>query len=214
MGKIKLARKRKYSHHKYCKKSQENTVGEMKQQQSSCDLPISYLYTLRNVPNAVLKDPSIHNYSQLFTILSDNGTLKSKWHLIKHSGLFLMISTFCLTSASSTPIPEKTVIVNIDFTWRLIFNNLSIGELQHNSPIHLDNAEKFLQLLDLVDNGIACPGIKADEKMKQLSIMGGRNGVFRDRQGNIKSRLIDDVIRPDSCKGITTSDTACQSCTS
>ena len=60
MGKVKLARIRKHSHYKYKCHSQENTV-------NNDNLPQNYRFILRDVPNAVLNDPSIYNYSQLFT---------------------------------------------------------------------------------------------------------------------------------------------------
>jgi hypothetical protein len=117
MGKSKLGRKRKYSHQKYNNKSKGNYVISAERHPYS-GLPFQFQFSLRGVPLAVLNEPSIYNYSHVFSVLSIDKALSNQWNLVKHSELFLMLSTFT-TKTSITPIPGKTVIVNTDFTWRL-----------------------------------------------------------------------------------------------
>ena len=47
--------------------------------------------------------------------------------------------------------------------------------------------ESFLHLLDFVDRSSICPGID-DQKFKDLAHSGGRNGVFKDRDGKTKAQ--------------------------
>lgn len=85
--------------------------------------------------------------------------------------------------------------MNTDFSWRLIVNNVSIEDLKSDGiPSQLNASGKFLQLLNFIDKVAVCHGIKADERMKELSMAGGRNGVFKDRKGNVKAKLVDGII--------------------
>jgi len=172
MGKI--GRRRKYSHWKY---SNTQPTGKSPTQSSpvlpSCCIPIEYQFPLRHLPPAVLHQSSLYHYTQLFSVLSESNALKNSWNLIKHSELFLMLCTFTRVNN----VPEKTIIVNTDFTWKILTSNRNITEFVENVPEELTNMESFLHLLDFVDRSAICPGID-DQKFKDLAHSGGRNGVF------------------------------------
>jgi hypothetical protein len=112
-------------------------------------------------------------------------------------------------------VAEKTLIINTNFSWKVIINNISIENLKNDGtfPSQLNTSGKFLQLLNFIDKASVCCGINTDERMKQLAMEGGRNGVFKDRKGNLKAKLVGDIIRTEDCKGISdTTDTSCHSC--
>ena len=206
MGKI--GRRRKYSHWKY---SNTQPTGNSLTQSSpvlpSCCIPIEYQFPLRHLPPAVLHQSSLYHYTQLFSVLSENNALKNSWNLIKHSELFLMLCTFTRVNN----VPEKTIIVNTDFTWKILTSNRNITEFVENVPEELTNMESFLHLLDFVDRSSICPGIN-DQKFKDLAHSGGRNGVFKDRHGKTKANLFNKTIRPVDCRGLWHSGIACEPC--
>ena len=70
-----------------------------------------------------------------------------------------------------TPVPERTVIVNTDLTWRVIACNSSSNDSMLNTPKHLVTLDSS-PLLDLVDKCNICPGIQNDNLVK-LSMTGG-----------------------------------------
>jgi len=86
-----------------------------------------------------------------------------------------------------------------------------MSQFVENVPEDLTNMESFLHLLDFVDRSSICPGID-DQKFKELSHSGGRNGVFKDRHGKTKPNLSNDTIRPVDCRGLWHSGIACEPC--
>ena len=163
MGKSKLGRVRKYSNRRYQQPSESATSDTVI---STCApntdppgcLSNEFLFSLRNAAPAVLHQPSVCNYSRVFNILSNDGVFRSQWNLIKHSELYLMLCTF--SSSGIAPVPEKTVIVNTDFSWKVIACNLSVNDSVLNTPKHLVTLDSFLLLLDFVDKFNVCPGIQ------------------------------------------------------
>ena len=186
MGKSKLGRVRKYSNRTYQQPS-ESATHDTDTATPNTDLPYQFLFSLRNVAPAVLHQPSICNYSRVFTTLSNDGVFRNQWNLIKHSELFLMLCTF--STNGITPVPERTVIVNTDLTWRVIACNSSVNDSVFNTPKHLVTLDSFLLLLDFVDKCNICTGIQNDNLVK-LSMTGGRNGEFKDLHGKTKARLL------------------------
>ena len=171
MGKSKLGRVRKYSNRIYQQPSESathDTATAAVTATPNADLlgrlPYQFLFTLRNVAPAVLHQPSICNYSRVFTILSNEDVFRNQWNLIKHSELFLMLCTF--STSGIAPVPERTVIVNTDLTWRVIACNSSANDSVLNTPKHLVTLDSFLLLLDLVDKCNICPGIQNDNLVK------------------------------------------------
>jgi len=57
-------------------------------------------------------------------------------------------------------VPEKTIIVNTDFTWKILTSNRNVKEFVEDVPEELTNMESFLHLLDFVDRSSICPGIE------------------------------------------------------
>lgn len=153
MGKI--GRRRKYTHRKY-----ENSQPTGNQQTSSspvlhsCQQPTEYQFPLRHLPPGILHQPSLYNYMQVFSVLCESDVLKNNWNLIKHSELFLMLCTF------TNNAPEKTLIVNTDFTFIILASNRNVTEFMENGPEHLTNLDSFLRVLRFIDVSTICPGIK------------------------------------------------------
>lgn len=145
MGKSKLGRVRKYSNRAYQQHSESATDHDTATATPNADLlghlPYQFLFSLRNVALAVLHQPSICNYSQVFTILSNEGVFRNQWNLIKHSELFLMLCTFSMHGI--TPVLERTVIVNTDLTWKVIACNSSANDSVLNTPKHLVTLDSF-----------------------------------------------------------------------
>lgn len=137
MGKTTLGRVRKHSHRKYPKVT---TVTEtpINQKPVFSTLPLNLQFSLRDVPNAVLNEPSVYNFTHVFNILSHDNTFKSHWNLIKHSELFLMLSCFT-TENEIQPVPLKTIIVNTDFTWNVIVKKQNCQQYYY-SKWHLTKA--------------------------------------------------------------------------
>lgn len=207
MGKTRLGRKRKFSHHKY------QTLQDKKEtieNSPSYGLPLKYQFALRNVPNAVLNVPSAYNFTNVITVLLKDKVLKNQWNIIKHSELFLMLCTF-ITQEGEAPQPEKTIMVNTDLTWKVIVTNMNVNnEIASNVPQTLC-IDSFVTLLDLVDQCTICPGI-VDKDTLQLSYTGGRNGVFKDKYGNIQARNNGKSIHTTRCKVILRGQTMCEPC--
>ena len=77
MGKI--GRRRKYSHWKY---AQHNPTGNTQTKSSppvlsSYNVPIEYQFPLRHLPPTVLLQSSLYNYTQVFSVLSENNAFKN-----------------------------------------------------------------------------------------------------------------------------------------
>ena len=77
MGKI--GRRRKYSHWKY---AQHNPTGNTQTKSSrpvlsSYNVPIEYQFPLRHLPPTVLHQSSLYNYTQVFSVLSENNAFKN-----------------------------------------------------------------------------------------------------------------------------------------
>lgn len=207
MGKI--GRRRKYSHWKY---TEHHPTGNTQTKSSppvvpSYNVPIEYQFPLRHLPSAVLHQSSLYNYTQVFSVLSENNVFKNTWNAIKHAELFLMLCTF----SKVNNVPEKTIMVNPDFTWKVLTSNKNVTEFMENVPEKLTNMGNFLHLLDFVDRSSICPGID-DQKFKELAHSGVRNGVFKDCHGKTKAKLSNDIIRPVDCRGLWHSGIACEPC--
>lgn len=205
MGKI--GRRRKHSHWFYGRSktiqvNKENTAvpsGKISSTQST--VPLKYQFSLRDVPSAVLNQPSITNFSTVFSVLNKDNILTSKWNLIEHSDLFLMLCTF--TPGVTPPVPEKSIMINLDFTYKVFACNIHVTNLKDISG-EVNHMEHFVKLLDYVDQHVVCPGIMCDEKLEQLAMSGGRNGIFKDKKGEIRGKLNESAtcIRPVDCCGI------------
>ena len=206
MGKI--GRMKKHSHWKYSKSAKNGN--RQVQSSTSISLPFKYLFSLRNVPPAVTNQPSINNYSSVFSSLSRDLVFNNKWNLIEHSDLFLMLCTF---TQAAVPVPEKTIIVNTDFTFRVISCNVDVPLNSFTDiPDRLVNVEYLIKLLDHVDRSVVCSGIKCNDKLHELAKSGGRNGIFKDSRGEIKAKYNGDVIRPVNCNGLFSEGSACEHC--
>ena len=208
MGKSKLGRMRKYSHQKYSHPKKSANPNPSLQ---PVHYPNQFLFSLRNVPSALVHQSSIYNYSRVFTILSNDGTLRHQLNLIKHCELYLMLCTF--STEDNRPVPERTLIINTDFTWRVIVSNQILNMSVPNVPEHLASLESFLLLLDFVDNTNLCLGIQ-NENLRELAMAGGRNGEFKDRHGKTKAKLFGNTIRTVNCSALTYSGNICEQCKS
>ena len=89
-------------------------------------------------------------------------------------------------------------MVNPDFTCKVLTSNRNVTEFVENVPEELTNMESFLHLLDFVGRSFVCPGIE-DQKFKELTYSGGRNGVFKGCHGKKKANLCNNIIRPVDC---------------
>ena len=96
----------------------------------------------------------IISYSEVFTVISHSNVLKNQWNLIEHFQF----------SNANTNVPEKTLIVNKDFSWRVLALNRNVTESMENVPELLITLESFLHLLDFSDRSTVCLGIN-DEKL-------------------------------------------------
>ena len=112
MGKIRIGRVRKHSHRKY-RKVTTATETENSHKTGFSTLPLDLQFSLRDVPKAILKEPTLYNFTSVFNILSTGNILSNNWNLIKHTELFLMLC--CFTTKNEQPVARKTVIVNTDF---------------------------------------------------------------------------------------------------
>ena len=145
MGKI--GRRRKYSHWKY---AQHHPTGNTQTKSSppvvpSYNVPIEYQFPLQHVPPAVLHQSSLYNYTQVFSVLSENNAFQNTWNAIKDAELFLMLCTF----SKVNNVPEKTIMVNPDFSWK-VTSNKNFTEFVENVPENCTNMGNFLHLLDFV----------------------------------------------------------------
>ena len=104
--------------------------------------------------------------------------MKSKWNLIQHSNLFMMLCTFTL--GVTPPVLEKSIMINLDFTYKVFACNIHVTNLK-DIPSEVSRTEHFVNSLDNVDQHTFCPGIVCNEKLKALAMSGGRNRIFKDR---------------------------------
>ena len=177
MGKIGRRRKRSHRFYGRSKKIQvnkENTAvpsGKISSFQSS--VPLKYQFSLRDVPSAVLNQPSITNFTTVFSVLNKDNILKSKWNLIEHSDLFMMLCTF--VPGVTPPVPEKSIMINLDFTYKVFACDILVTNLE-NIPNEVSHTEHFVKLLDYVDQHPVCAGIVCVEKLKELAMSGDGMG--------------------------------------
>ena len=218
MGKI--GRRRKHSDWFYGSKNiqvnKENTaVPSGKISSFHSTVPLKYQFSIRDVPSAVLNQPSITNFTTVISVLSKDNILKSKWNLIEHSNLFMMLCTF--TPGVTPPVPEKSIMINLDFTYKAFACNIHVTNLK-DIPNEVSHTEHFVKLLDyryVDEHGSVCPGIVCNKKLEQLAMSGGRNGIFKDKKGKIRGKLNESstCIRPVDCSGIVqNSNSICKSC--
>ena len=132
-------------------------------------------YIPRDVPSAVLNQPFITNFTTVFSVLDKDNILKSKWNLIEHFNMFMMLCTF--TPGVTLPVPKKSVMINLDFTYKVFACNIHVTNLK-DIPSEVSHTEHFVKLLDYmyVDELSVCPGIVCNEKLEELAWSGGRNG--------------------------------------
>jgi len=109
--------------------------------------------------------------------LKKSNILESKWNLIKHSDLFMMLCTF--TPGVTPPVLEKSIMINLDFTCKVFACNIHVTNLKDIAN-EVNNIEHFVKLLDYVDRHIVCPGIVCNDKLQQLAVSGGRNTGKRE----------------------------------
>ena len=124
----------------------------------------------------------------------------------------MMLCTF--TPGVTPPVPEKSIVINLDFTYIVFACNIHVTNLE-DIPNEVSHTEHFLKLLDYVDEHSVCPGILCNEKLEQLAMSGGRNGIFKDKKGKIRGKLngSSTCIRPVDCFGIVqNSNSICKSC--
>ena len=74
--------------------------------------------------------------------------------------------------------PEKTLIVNTDFTFIILALNRNVTEFIENGPEHLTNLDSFLHVLRFIDVSTICPG-KENEKLKGLHTLGEEMGFSK-----------------------------------
>ncbi|CAB3992699.1 male-specific lethal 3 homolog isoform X1, partial [Paramuricea clavata] len=194
MRKSRMGRRRKHSHRIY--KTSTTDIIDTDQ-----GLPYKFQFHLRNLPATIFTHPSINNFIEVFKLLVNVDILAERWTMVNHDHSFVMLSTFC-ENGKLSPSVEKTVIVNEDLTWNCIIKNKNVKENVRGICNTLNDTNAFILLLDFMDACKACSGIQ-DNKLIELSKLKNRNGVFKDRQGNIKGELKDDdVIRPVDCCGV------------
>jgi len=119
------------------------------------------------------------------SVLSENNAYKNTWNAIKHAELFLMLCTF----SKVNNVPEKTIMVNPDFSWKVLTSNKNVTEFVENVPEKLTNVGSFLHLLEFVDRSSVCPGIwrsKIQREFYWLEIWMTTN--YKNRQ-ELKSSL-------------------------
>ena len=85
---------------------------------------LKYQFSLHDVPSAVLNQPSITNFTTVFRVLKKDNILKSKWNLLEHSDLFIMLCTFA--PGVTPPVPEKSIMINLDLTSKLFACNIDV----------------------------------------------------------------------------------------
>ena len=174
MGKI--GRRRKHSHWFYGRSkkiqvSKEKTpIPSDKISSLQSSVPLKYHFSLHDVPSAVLNQPSISNFTTVFRVLKKDNVLKSKWNIFEHSDLFMMLCTF--TPGVTPPVPEKSIKINLDFTYKVFACNIHVTNLK-DIPNEVSHTDHFVKLLDYVDQHTVCPGIVWNEKLKQLAMSGG-----------------------------------------
>ena len=118
----KLGRIRKYSHSRYQKslnsKKHDGQSSDPKLPDSGwfASIPYNYQFSLRNVPSTILNEPSIENFTHIFTLLETNKTFSSQWNIIKHSQPFLMLCNFSTSGNIIAPAAKITLIINTDLT--------------------------------------------------------------------------------------------------
>lgn len=157
-----------------------------------------YQFSLRNVPSTILNEPSIENFTQIFTLLETNKIFNSQWNIIKHSQPFLMLCKF-FTSNIIAPAAKITLIINTDLTWNVIVGHRHVkGTIA--IPDKLRNSGDFIYLFNLFDTCLVCSGI-CDSELVQLATAANRQGCFKDHHGNIKAELCNGTIRPINCSG-------------
>lgn len=203
MGKVKLARKRKYSHRQY------------KQKTIPLDKPYNkFDFYLRNLSSEIIKDPSINNLSKLFKELTDKNVFLNLWTLVQHKNPYLLISTFSI-SKTTTPAAKKTVIVSEDLSWIVLVANKNVSGKVTGISNRLENTSDFIKLLDFVDSCVVCPGISCNDSLIQFCKCHNNNGAFKDKQGIIKAQLMDgNIVRPTECSYLLEAATSqpCQNC--
>ena len=114
----KLGRIRKFTHRRYkklynssCKKPDDhNADTESTECSLFSSLPYKFQFYLRSLPSAVLNQPSIENFTHIFTSLENDNALSNQWSLIKHSQPFLMLCNF---STNGKLIPVYFIIHDI-----------------------------------------------------------------------------------------------------
>ena len=134
----KLGRIRKYSHSRYQKslnsKKHDDQSSDPKLLDSDwfASIPYNYHFSLRNVPSTILNEPSIENFTHIFTFLETNKTFSSQWNIIKHSQPFLMLCNYS-TSTDIAPAAKITLIINTDLTWNVMVEHVCVkGKWQQN----------------------------------------------------------------------------------
>ena len=218
----KLGRIRKFTHRRYrklsnssCKKPDDhNADTESTECSLFSSLPYKFQFYLRSLPSAVLNQPSIENFTHIFTSLENDNALSNQWSLIKHSQPFLMLCNFS-TNGKLIPAAKRTLIVNTDFTWNVIIENKNAKSAVAAIPYVLKNSIDFINLFYLLDTCLVCPGV-CDSELLKLATDGNHNGSFKDRQGNVKAQLDDHghKIQPIDCSGIVSANAGvlCEAC--
>ena len=118
------------------------------------------------------------------------------------------------TPGVTPPLPEKSIMINLDFSYKVFACNIHVTDLK-DIPNEVSHTERFVKLLDYVDEHSVCPGIVCNEKLEQLAMSGGRNGIFKDKKGKIRGKLNESstCVRPVDCFGIVqNSNSICKSC--
>ena len=199
----KLGRIRKYSHSRY-----QKFLNRKKHDGQSYDpklpdfgwfasIPYNYQFFLRNVPSTILNEPSIENFTHIFTLLETNKTFSSQWNIIKHSQPFPMLCNFSTSSNIIAPAAKIILIINTDLTWNVLVGHRHVkGTIA--IPNKLRNSGDFIYLFNLFDTCLVCSGI-CDSELVELATAANRQGCFKDHHGNIKAELCNSTIRPINC---------------
>ena len=173
---------------------------------------------------ACLEVPTRSLTSEIFLHLRDRNYLKEQWHLIQHSQLFLMLSTFTIVNFESQLGPKamKTVIVNSNRSWRVIVANKQIEpKALSNLNNRIESSNDFLEILMYLDSSSICQAIEIENSERSFQKIFERNlnrdkGELYSRTGSVNARQEKsiknfteiDVIRHVNCTYLTDGETS------
>ena len=197
------------------------------QSSKSSYVPVEVKAACLEVPTRSLT--SVLSFTEIFLHLRDRNYLKEQWHLIQHSQLFLMLSTFTIVNFESQLGPKamKTVIVNSDMSWKVIVANKQIEpNALSNLNNRIESCNDFLEILMYLDSSSICQAIEIENSERSFQKIFGRNlnrdkGELYSPTGSVNARQEKsirnfteiDVIRHVNCTYLTDGETSmCAEC--